>query len=130
MTKCARPLVFLLGLLLIVTPACYSWRVVRLPAQDVLDPGQERIVGITTIDDQDVRFDPLGGRIRDQLIAGTVGGLPREYGLADIRMYWVEREEIDTWRTVGVVLVAGAVIALLIVGVVEISDAETVSEIF
>ena len=120
----------LLCLLLPLTSGCYSWRVVRLPLPDIAAPAEEIIVGITTLDGRQVRFDPMGGWVLGQLVTGTVRGFPREFPLEEIEYFWVEREEIDTWRTIGAVLVIGGVAALIVFGLVEISDSESVTSLF
>ena len=120
----------LLCVVLPLTSGCYSWRVVKLPLHDIGAPAEEIIVSITMVDGRQIRFDPMGGWVRGQLVTGTVRGLPREFPLGEIEYFWVEREEIDTWRTIGAVLALGGVVALIVFGVAQVSDSETLTEIF
>jgi hypothetical protein len=106
-------------ILALLTPAtgCKVNRTVRLDPAAISQPGAEKIVGITTTDGRDIRFDPPGATVRDQTLQASVNGAPFQLPLDRVQRFWVERRETSKARTigliaavtVGVVLVAGAV---------------------
>jgi hypothetical protein len=59
---------------------------------DLKEPEKERIVGVTTLDGQDVRFDPTGVRIRDNALQALVKGAPYQLQLDRVQRFWVERK--------------------------------------
>ena len=116
-----RPtVVFLLCILLPLTGGCVSMQTLRLGSEDVSDPGNEEIVGVTTVNGNEIVFDPPSGTFREGFITGTVAGNVSVTALEDVEFFWVRREEID-W---GMTALAVIGVALIVVAAVAISQAE------
>ena len=82
----------------------------RLDPTEVKEPRIEKIVGITTVEGEDIRFDPPGASVKNDTIYASVDGAPYEISLARVQRFWVERKERSRARTIGlVVAVAGGI---------------------
>jgi len=115
-----RLLIFsLVFTLLIPQTDCKVTKTVRLDPSMVKQPEKEKIVGVTTADGQDIRFDPNGARLDGNTLQASVNGAPYQIALDHVQRFWVERKETSKARTIGLiaavtagVLVAGVAIAL------------------
>ena len=112
----------LLCVLLFLTGGCVSMQTVKLGPEDVPDPAEEEIVGVTTVDGHELEYDPPGGTVRDQFITGTVAGNVRVTAIEDVQLFWVRRNEID----VGMTILAGVGVAGLVAVAVGVVAAVTV----
>ncbi len=93
--------------------SCTVDKTVKLPPAQVGNPGNERIVGVTTTDGREISFDPPGATVHDKELSGDVDGKPVELRLDQIQRFWVVRKETSTVRTIGAVAaIAGGVIIL------------------
>jgi hypothetical protein len=101
--------------LLIPLTDCKVTKTVRLDPAAVKEPGKERIVGITTADGQDVRFDSSGATVRGDSLLASVNGAPYRISIDRVQRLWVERKETSKARTIG--LIAGVTAGALIAGV-------------
>jgi hypothetical protein len=113
-----RTIAMVLAILLLTGPGCYVRKVHQLPTTDVPQPEKEKIVGVTTIEGEDVAFDPPGATINDKAISASVRKTPYEVRLDRVQRFWVERKELSKSRTIG--LTAAVVVGTLgiIVGIV------------
>jgi hypothetical protein len=103
---------------------CTVRKVQQVPAASVPQPQTERIVGITTVTGVDVSFDASGATVTSGTLHATVNKGAYELPVDQIQRYWLERKEISTGRTVGLVagLVVGAVVVAAIIVGVEASN--------
>src|SRR5262245_38539526 len=108
---------FLIGALvfslLIPLADCKVKKTVRLDPSVVKEPEREKIVGVTTTDGQDVRFDSSGARVNGNALQASVNGAPYQITLDRVQRLWVERKELSKARTIGLIagVTAGAFIA-------------------
>jgi predicted small lipoprotein YifL len=97
---------------------CHVKKVQQLPPTSVAQPEKETIVGVTTLKGEQVSFDPPGASIRDNALHASVKKTPYELPLDQVQRFWVQRQELDKARTIGLVaaVVIGtiAVVALVI----------------
>lgn len=73
----------------------------------------ERLVGVTTNNGDEIMFDPPGGTIAEGMARGTVNQQPYTIALADVQRLWIERRELNWIRTIGVVAGLLAVVAVV-----------------
>ena len=106
--------VVLVGVLALT--GCHVRKVTQIPAAGVPQPQTERIVGVTTVKGQDVLFDASAATIANGTLHATVNKAPYELPVDQVQRFWVERREISTARTVG--LVAGIVIPVAVIAAV------------
>ncbi len=104
--------------LLIPLTDCKVTKTVRVNPADLKQPEKEKIVGITTVDGQDIRFDPAGVTIRDNTIQTSVNGAPYQITLDRVQRFWVERKETSKARTIGLIAAVTAGTLLLIGAIV------------
>lgn len=104
-TTCRFLIVALVFTLLIPLTDCKVKKTVRLDPSEVKEPGKEKIVGITTADGQDVRFDSNGATLSGNTLQASVKGAPYQITLDRVQRFWVERKGVSTARTIG--LIAG-----------------------
>ena len=76
-------------------------------------PDKERIVGITTMKGEDVSFDPPGATIANGTLHGWVKKVQYDIPMDQVQRLWVDKEQISTGRTIG--LVAGIAIGTVVV---------------
>jgi hypothetical protein len=101
--------------LLIPLADCKVTKTVRLDPSEVREPGKEKIVGVTTADGQDVRFDSGAVTLRGDTLRASVNGAPYQISIDRVQRYWVERKELSKARTIG--LIAGVTAGVLVAGV-------------
>jgi hypothetical protein len=101
--------------ILLVLSGCTVHKVQQLPAASVPQPlpDKERIVGITTMKGEDVRFDEPGATIVSGSIHGYVKKAAYELPMDQVQRLWVDKEQISTGRTIG--LVAGIAVGTVVV---------------
>ena len=125
-TRRSVSLLLLMALIPMFT-GCKTWGLEeRLPPDQfltatALDPTENRIVGVTTTDGEDVAFglEPEAAEIRGDTIFAFVESEPYQVALSDVERVWVSWHETDTRQTVlavvgiaaGVALVAGLIVA-------------------
>lgn len=89
-------------LLVVITPqlaGCSSWRTVKVAPAQVEDPGEERIIGVTTAEGREVEFDPVAvdNASRAQLVNDTiraaVDGSPYAIALEAVSHVWLRRQD-------------------------------------
>jgi hypothetical protein len=114
-TTCRFLVATLIFTLLIPLTDCKVTKTVKLDPAVVKEPGKEKIVGITTTDGQDVRFDPSGATVRGDTLKATVHGAPYQINLDRVQRFWVERKETSKARTIG--LIAGVTVGAIITGI-------------
>jgi hypothetical protein len=116
-------IVTILGLMVQMS-GCSVKRVRRVNAPDLSNPALEKIVGITTKKGEDVSFQPPGAVVTDNKILGKVNNNSYEISLDQVERFWIERKEMSTARTVG--LVAGLVVGtIVVVGLVVVATKES-----
>src|SRR5271170_5465986 len=91
--------------------SCTVMKVRKLDVNQVVQPQQEHIVGITTKKGEDVQFDPPGGMVNRDTIEAKVKSAPYMIAIQDVQRLWVERKGISGPRTIGLA-VAIAVVAI------------------
>jgi len=116
---CRLLIVSLVFTLLIPLTDCKVTKTVRLDPSLVKEPEKEKIVGVTTTDGQDIRFDKTGATLSGNTLQSSVNGAPYQITLDRVQRYWVERKETSKARTIGLIaavtagiFVAGVAIAL------------------
>src|SRR5262245_23902995 len=114
-TTCRFLIAALIFTLLIPLADCKVTKTVRLDPSEVKEPEKERIVGVTTADGKDVRFDPSGATLRGGAIQASVNGAPYQITLDQVQRFWVERKELSKARTIG--LIAGVAAGTIIAGI-------------
>jgi len=77
----------------------------------------ERVVGITTINGEEVSFDPPGASVKDKTLYASVKKTPYEVPLNQVQRLWVERKELSKSRTIGLVAAVAVGTLAIIVGV-------------
>src|SRR5262245_21619554 len=102
-TTCRFLIAALVFTLLIPVTDCKVTKTVRLDPSVVKDPQKEKIVGVTTTEGQDARFDPSGATVRGDTLLASVNGAPYQITLDRVQRYWVERRETSKARTIGLV---------------------------
>ena len=111
-TTCRLLIASLIFTSLIPLTDCKVTKTVRVDPSTVKEPGKEKIVGVTTIDGQDVRFDPIGATLRGNVIQASVNGAPYQITLDRVQRFWIERKETSKARTIG--LVAGVTVGAFV----------------
>ena len=116
-----RAIAVLLTVLLTLS-GCTVHKVQQLPTANVPQPlpDKERIVGITTMKGEDVRFDSPGASIVSGTLHGWVNKATYSISMEQVQRLWIDKEEISTGRTIGlvagiavgtIVIIAGAIVA-------------------
>ena len=80
---------------------CKVSKVTKLEVNQVPQPQQEHLVGVTTKAGNEVQFDPPGGIIRGDTIEANVRKAPYRVALQEVQRLWVERRVTSTARTIG-----------------------------
>ena len=105
--------------LVCVNTGCSVNKVHKLEVNQVAQPQQEHIVGVTTKKGEEIGFDPPGATVNKDALEAKVRSVPYNIAIQDIQRLWVERKGISAPRTIGltVAIVAGslAVIAAVVV---------------
>jgi len=112
-----RTIGIVLVILLSLGPGCSVRKVQRLPPAGVTQPETEKIVGITTINGEEVSFDPPGASVKDKTLYASVKKTPYEVPLNQVQRLWVERKELSKSRTIGLVAAVAVGTLAIIVGV-------------
>ena len=115
-----RPIALvLLPLFLLESTACTS--VQRVTAGEAAPPTEERLVGITTLVGQDIKFDG-DGVIRTDTVYAVSGRNPIKVPVDSVQRWWIRRS--DTVKSVfaGLGIVAGVVTVL---GVIALATKES-----
>src|SRR4029453_5963644 len=73
---CRLLIVALVLTLLIPVTDCKVTKTVRLDPSLVRQPEKEKLVGVTTVDGQDIRFDPIGATVSGATLQASVNGAP------------------------------------------------------
>jgi hypothetical protein len=115
---CRLLIVALVFTLLIPLTDCKVTKTVRLDPSLVKQPEKEKIVGVTTADGQDIRFDPIGATLSGNTLQTSVNGAPYQITLDRVQRLWVERKETSKARTIGLI---AAVTAGVIIGGIAIA---------
>jgi hypothetical protein len=89
--------------------SCTVMKVRKLDVNQVAQPQQEHIVGITTKKGEDVQFDPPGGMVNRDAIEAKVKTVPYTITIQDVQRLWVERKGTSGPRTVGLTVAIVAV---------------------
>jgi hypothetical protein len=98
---------------------CHVKKVQQLPPASVTQPEKETIVGVTTLKGEEVSFDPPGATIQDKTLHASVKKTPYELPLDQVQRYWIQRQELDKARTIG--LVAAVVVGTIVIAAVVIA---------
>jgi hypothetical protein len=85
-----QTIALLLAVLLAVGPACYSRKVQKVATVDVPQPKNEKIVGITTIQGEDVAFDSPGASVKNGTLSASVKKRPYELPVNQVQRFWIE----------------------------------------
>src|SRR5262245_63287797 len=101
-TTCRFLIGALVFTLLIPITDCKVTKTVRLDPSVVKEPGKEKIVGITTTDGQDVRFDSSGATVRGDTLLASVNGAPYQITIDRVQRLGIERKEKSKARTIGI----------------------------
>jgi hypothetical protein len=112
-----RRSVALILTVLLTLSGCTVKKVVQVPAGSVAAtmPPTETIVGVTTVKGEDVSFDAPGASIVNGTLHGWVKKVAYDLPIDQAQRLWVQKKEVSTARTVG--LVAGLAVATVIVAV-------------
>lgn len=101
-TLLRQSLAVLLALTLLgLNTGCTVRKVKKVDVNQVAQPQQEHIIGVTTKSGEDVGFDPPGGIVRESKIEANVRKVPYVVAFSDIQRLWVERRETSVARTIG-----------------------------
>src|SRR2546428_14068137 len=65
--------------------SCSVQKTHRLTPADVPHPEQEHVVGITTVQGEDIQFDGPGASIRGETVHASVKGKPYEIALSQVQ---------------------------------------------
>jgi len=97
---------------------CYVRRVEKIPVASVPQPEKEIVVGVTTNKGEDISFDKPGGSISNGVVSGSVKKAPFEIPADQVQRVWVERKQLSTGRTVGLVAAVAVGTITIVAGVV------------
>jgi hypothetical protein len=95
--------------LVLLCMSCTVMKVRKLQVNDVAQPQQEHIVGVTTKKGEEVRFDPPGGTVNKDAIEAKVKNVPYTIAIQDLQRLWVERRGVSAPRTIGLTVAIVAV---------------------
>src|SRR5258705_7681723 len=109
--------VILSAVLVFLDTGCMVNKVRKLDSSKVAQPQQEHIVGVTTKAGEEIGFDPPGGTVNQNTIAGKVRQAPYSIALADVQRLWVERRETSVARTVGLTVAIAAAALITVVAI-------------
>jgi len=106
---------------LLTLSGCTVKKVQKLPVASVAlpQPQNERIVGATTVKGEDLSFDNPGASIKDGTLTAKIKNSPYEIPMDQVQRLWVEKTQISTARTIG--LVAGVAIGAVVVAAVVVA---------
>jgi hypothetical protein len=106
------------AVLVCINSGCSVKKIRKLEVNQVAQPQQEHIVGITTKKGEEIGFDPPGATVNKDALEAKVRSVPYNIAIQDVQRLWVERKGISAPRTIGltVAIVAGslAVIAVIV----------------
>ena len=111
-TNLTRTVVLLAALALIACMGPVKQQ--RLNISKIQRPELEQIVGLTTIQGEDIQFDASGGVYVNRSIQGKVKGADYQIAIDQVQRLWVMRRGVSTGRTVALVVgitAAAAVVA-------------------
>ncbi len=103
-----------------VLTGCYNKRVIRLAPQETEGSGLNRVVGVTTLENERVSF-ARSGEVRGETVYGTVETrsdgetelTPYEIPLSEVGRLWLEERKLAVARLLtGLAVVLGAVLAV------------------
>jgi len=97
---------------------CYVRKVQKIPFASVPQPEKEHVVGVTTNTGEDIAFDPPGGSIRNGGVSGSVKKASFDIPVDQVQRIWVERKQLSTGRTLGLVAVVTVGAVAIVAGVV------------
>jgi len=104
--------------LLFVDTSCHTQKIRKIDVAQAPTAANEEIVGVTTAEGKDVRFDPPGGVIISGAVQANVKKAPYSIPLSEVQRLWVERTGISTVRSIGlgigIAVVAVGVLALIV----------------
>jgi hypothetical protein len=87
----------------------------RRPASplEIKGPVKERVIGITTVEGQEVAFDEGTAKIEGDIVRAKVKKESFEIALSKVERFWVAEEKFSVAKTLG--LVAGVVLGALVI---------------
>jgi hypothetical protein len=97
------------GGLLFATTSCHTTKMAKIDVAQAPSAVHDRLVGVTTTDGKDVRFDDPGGVIAGGQVTANVNRAAYSIALSQVQRLWVERRGISAVRTIG--LAAGIAVA-------------------
>ena len=86
---------------LLFTTSCHTTKIARIDVGKAPSAVHDKVVGVTTAEGKDVRFDDPGGLIVGDKVTANVSRTPYSIELAQVQRLWVERRGISTVRTIG-----------------------------
>lgn len=107
--------------LLFSTTSCHTQKITKIDVAQAPSAAHDRLVGVTTREGKDIRFDDSSGAIAAETVTAKVNRSDYTIPLSQVQRLWVERRGISAVRTIG--LAAG--ITLAAVGVIAIIVALT-----
>jgi hypothetical protein len=107
-----RPIAAVLVVLLSLT-GCTVKKVQKLPANAVIQPGKDAIIGVTTLKGEDISFDPPGATIASGTLHGSVKKTTYDLPMDQVQRLWIQRDTISSGRTIG--LVAGIAVGTIVI---------------
>ena len=116
-----RSAVALLCCAALIHVSCHTRKVSKIDVAQAPSAKYDRLIGVTTKDGQDVRFDSPGGVITENVVKANVKKAPFSVPLSQVQRLWVERSGVSVARTIG--LAAGVTVAAI--GVVALVVALT-----
>ena len=99
--------------LLVATVSCHTRKLSKIDVAQAPSAKYDRLIGVTTKDGSDVRFDPPGGVITENTVKANVKKVPFSIPLSQVQRLWVERNSLSVARTIG--LAAGITVATVAV---------------
>jgi hypothetical protein len=115
LTRLGRILLFLVATLALM--ACMGpAKQQRVKTSTIKNPGQEHIVGLTTVKGVEIQFDQAGVYAQGS-VRGKVKGADFQIPIEQVERLWVMRRSVSKGRTVA--LVAGVAVAATVIAVKE-----------
>jgi hypothetical protein len=85
----------------------------RLKPSQILQLQNERIIGLTTVNGQEIEFDSIGGSFANGSVRGKVNGAEYAIAIEQVQRVWVMRKSVSAGRTVA--LVVGITVGTVVV---------------
>ena len=110
--------ILLTSVLFVVNNGCMVTKVQKLSVNQVAQPQQEHLVGVTTKTGSEIGFDPPGGKVNRDNIEAKVKNVPYTVAMQDVQRLWVERRGVSAVRTIGLTVGIAAVALGTLIAVV------------